>query len=144
MRTQKVKYNNSTSETLNNNIGVPQGSILGPLLFILYINDIETIFTQCKIHLYADDALITLIGTDLNTMNNVLNAELNRLEVWLRNNKLKLNVPKTKAMLLCSKANRNKYSGAIKNVNILIEGEKIRFSPRSSSAVPCRAVPTVR
>lgn len=127
MRTQKVKYNNCSSETLENNTGVPQGSILGPLLFILYINDIETIFTHCKIHLYADDALITLSGTNLITMNSILNAELNRLEIWLRNNKLKVNVPKTKAMLLCSKTNRNKYKLEIQNVNIVIEGEKIEF-----------------
>ena len=61
-RRQTAKLNDIESDEIINNIGVPQSSILGALLFIIYINDMASILEQCKLVLYADDTLIYTIA----------------------------------------------------------------------------------
>ena len=96
------------SDTLPISTGVPQGSILGPLLFLLYVNDIHLASNKFNAILYADDT--TLVGplwsfkynrniNDNNIISNNINAELNEISEWLYCNKLYLNAPKTKYML---------------------------------------------
>lgn len=65
-RRQVVKIASIISNEINNCLGVPQGSILGPLLFILYINDLEKCLRYCKIKMFADDTLIYIIADDKN------------------------------------------------------------------------------
>ena len=79
--------------------GVPQGSILGPKLFILYINDICNASTSLKFILFADDTNVFYSGVDIQTICECISHELDKLHVWLSVNKLSLNVDKTNFIL---------------------------------------------
>ena len=94
-RSQYVTYNGIDSYYGNVACGVPQGSILGPLLFLIYINDIVHVFDIVQPILYADDTNLFLTGTDINSMIECMNLELSKLSEWLNVNNLSLNVSKT-------------------------------------------------
>lgn len=97
-RIQITKVNGRTSAPIINDFGVPQGSILGALLFIIYINDIPNVLENCEIVLYADD---TLIYNEANTEEECLEnlqKDIKNVNIWLKMNKLKLNENKTKIM----------------------------------------------
>ena len=84
-------------------IGLPQGSVLAPLLFLIYINDIPKCLSNCKIVLFASDALLYISYLNLIDGVNYVQADLNTLYRWLFQNKPKLNWDKTKYMVF----NRN-------------------------------------
>lgn len=97
-RRQITKVNNIKSNIINNDYGVPQGSILGALLFIIYINDMPNILDKCEIILYADDTLIYTEGESNRQCYDNLALDMEKVNVWLNMNKLKLNENKTKLM----------------------------------------------
>ena len=105
-RTQYVQIEDKMSTLLPISTGVPQGSILGPLLFIIYINDICSVSSHFYPILYADDT--TLISTlcvfhsEANRASAAINTELWTIKVWLASNKLSLNTQKTKYMIFHS------------------------------------------
>lgn len=103
-RKQVTKYGKETSSVLDNELGVPQGSILGPDLFLLYINDMASVLVNCKIKLFADDTLIWMSDVDISVASNKLNSDLNNISKWLKLNKLKLNIKKTKLMYVNDKS----------------------------------------
>ena len=88
-------YDNIQSETRNIKCGVPQGSILGPLLFIIYMNDICNVSELLYTIMYADDTSVIMSGNDLESLIQSVNSELCLLNTWLKANKLSLNVNKT-------------------------------------------------
>ena len=88
-----------TGALLNVTCGVPQGSILGPKLFILYINDICNASTSLKFILFADDTNVFYSGVDIHIICECISRELDKLHVWLSVNKLSLNVDKTNFIL---------------------------------------------
>ena len=94
-RTQYVVYDSKQSETLPIKCGVPQGSILGPLLFICVMNDIGNVSDFLYTILYADDTSVLLNGKCYTDLVALLNSELEKLSLWLQSNKLSLNVQKT-------------------------------------------------
>ena len=99
-RKQYVSVNNSDSSMKKITYGVPQGSILGPLLFIIYINDIPEISSTAKFILYADDA--NIIVTANNTIEGVYNqlvSLIDNLEDWVHCNGLTLTLKKTKYLI---------------------------------------------
>ena len=98
--------------------GVPQGSILGPLLFNIYVNDLNEALKHSKYLLYADDTTIYITGTDIKSMYSVMNDDLNNLSNWFRANKLALNIRKTKYILFSVKILYNRLTLSINNTCI--------------------------
>lgn len=88
-------------------MGVPQGSILGPVLFLLYINDIVNIKGRKKMVLYADDTNVFFSGVDAHEICAEANKWLINLNKWLTSNKMQLNTEKTKYLLFRSKGPTN-------------------------------------
>ena len=98
-RTQSISVNGTISEPMSIQFGVPQGSVLGPLLFIMYINDLPLV-KVCSVELYADDTPIFFPGKSVREIESQLSSDLDSLISWFRSNFLILNVSKTKVMLI--------------------------------------------
>ena len=91
-RSQFVKLNNASSSLINNIIfGVPQGSILGPLLFLIFINDLPDA-TSFYVKLFADDIVLCAQNKSFDELENNVNIELDKIYTWLASNKLTLNI----------------------------------------------------
>ena len=103
-RSQSVNIEGNVSRALPLNTGVPQGSILGPLLFIIYTSDLPLCIPQtCNLFMYADDSTLTCSFTNINEIENNLNTALGRIYDWCTRNKLTINANKTKSMLIGTK-----------------------------------------
>ena len=94
-RMQYVSINGHISEYRHISCGVPQGSVLGPLLFLLYINDLPNVSKHLSFYLFADDTNIYFEANDLLTLQKVMNRELRHVKKWLDANQLALNIDKT-------------------------------------------------
>lgn len=116
-RSQRVKYKNSISKELQIEHGVPQGTILGPILFVLYINNIVKCVNECKINMFADDTILYISGNDLNQMYITINRELAVINNWLCENSLSLNLNKTKYMLI----GKNYKLSGLNAINFYVE-----------------------
>ncbi len=97
-RKQKVDINGTLSSTKTFNISVIQGSILGPILFLIYINDLYTASSLHKF-MFADDTACTASNCNLNKLIITVNTELKKIARWFRANKMAVNISKTKFML---------------------------------------------
>ena len=119
-RLQFVEYNGHVSSRNNISCGVPQGSILGPLFFLLYINDINNASKLLQLILFADDTNVFLSHKDADCLANILNIELNKLSIWFRANKLSLNLKKTKFMVFKPSQKRKSH-----DIQLLINDYKL-------------------
>ncbi|XP_065671679.1 uncharacterized protein LOC136089556 [Hydra vulgaris] len=95
-RKQYISYNEGKTTNMNITCGVPQGSILGPLLFLIFINDLSKACTELDTILFADDKNLFYAHNDINILFKSVNKELLNLTEWFNANKLSLNVTKTK------------------------------------------------
>ena len=122
-RTQVVTVNKAESKPFRLTCGVPQGSLLGPLLFLCYVNDMPT-SVHCKLLLYADDS--ALLASDKNPHNiaTSLSAELESCRQWLIDNKLSLHLGKTECILFGSKSKLKKVDSFLVKCN----GEEVKSS----------------
>jgi Reverse transcriptase (RNA-dependent DNA polymerase) len=114
-RKQYVNYNNVNSAQKYITTGVPQGSILGPLLFILYVNDIVNSSVILKFLMFADDTNLFCSSKILSDLIDILNTELHNVSEWFLANKLSLNPSKTNFMIF-----GNKYIGGDDTKRLLI------------------------
>ena len=119
-RKQAVKYNTIKSDEMMTSSGVSQGSILRPLLFLLYINDIQNCSKIISIILFADDTNIFYSHTCLKKLNEIIQEEINKITNWLNTNILSINNSKTKFMLFRSCKKKQKH-----NISISINNELI-------------------
>ena len=122
-RTQVTTVNNSTSSPRPITVGVPQGSILGPLLFLIYINDLPKCLNHSKSILYADDTLLYYSAKTATALQTNINSDLQSLSNWLNENLLTLNYEKTKFLFFANRKHLKSYS----NINITINtNQKIK------------------
>lgn len=139
-RTQRTRVNGVLSQAVAVELGVPQGSVLGVLLFLLYVNDIGSSIKHSKVALFADDTLIYIGGRDMDEIVLKLNEDLQSLNVWLQMNKLKLNVNKTKCMIINSTESAtvimdNQPLECVTNFKYLgvILDNKLKFNPHAEN-----------
>ena len=125
-RKQLVKLGNVKSDFLQIRSGVPQGSILGPILFLLYINDIPSYISESSsIDLYADDSTVYESGYQLENIQKQLQKTVNKVKLWCKLNNMAINSTKTKCMLIstsiklkkCAKLNISVDNHQIENVS---------------------------
>ena len=107
-RKQFCRINGSSSDVEGINCGVPEGSCLGPLLFLIYINDLPFSLQKSHVSMYADDTTISLSSKSIGDLQNDLNLDLLKLQDWLHANKLSLNVVKTQSLIIGSGPNIRK------------------------------------
>ena len=102
-RMQKCSVNGFLSHNQTLHCGVPQGTILGPLLFLIYINDLPNCLAHSKTRMYADDTNLSFAGNNVLDIEQNLNQDLENVNEWLIANKLTLNQSKTEFMLIGSR-----------------------------------------
>ena len=112
-RRQYVQYDGCKSDVKQITHGVPQGSILGPLLFILYINDFSRASDLFFSIIFADDTSVFIEGTHLEQMIHIINEELQKIDTWLKANKLTINLKKAHYMIFHRARIKNKYENTV-------------------------------
>ena len=117
-RYQYVKVNNKCSSLIEVLFGVPQGSVLGPLLFLIFINDLPDA-TNLYVKLFADDTFLCTQNESFDTLESEVNSELKKVSTWLASNQLTLNISKSKHMLISRKRNTH-------NLNIHLNGMQMQ------------------
>ena len=102
-RQQYVQIKSTKSNFLTVKSGVPQGSILGPLLFLLYVNDMVTVSSIANLIMFADDTNLFFSGNDIDPLVKSVNLELDKITDWFKANKRSLNIKRTHFILFRTK-----------------------------------------
>ena len=119
--------NHVNSDIMNTTCGVPQGSILGPLFFLIYINDIVNSSRLLNFTLFADDTNILYSDSNSDQLFDTLNLELNKVSQWLRVNKLSLNLDKTKYIVFYKRNKISFHQQVIINDVRIAQANEVKF-----------------
>lgn len=119
-----VVSNQKESSIRPSSIGVPQGSVLGPLLFIIYVNDFHNSLDRSTLHQYADDSAISFSHSAFNVCKDQLLSDLSNVSSWFKANKMKLNVEKTQFIIFGTRSQLNN----LKNESLLFQNKVITQS----------------
>ena len=123
-RIHNTNVNGTSSRQCRSICGIPQGSILGPLLFLLYVNDLPNVVNHVTVSMYADDTALYYVSKDVNEVTNKINIDLENVRKWLSSNKLSLNVDKTELMFIGTHQKLSRLSNL--NLNININGTRLQ------------------
>ena len=113
-----VEIGGHASYIANLSSSVPQGSVLGPLLFILYVNDMNNCCTDANLVHYADDTTALFCHENLTSLYEMMNTQLNNIDNWLRANRLSINISKTKYMIFSSRQSESQSVVVMRNLKI--------------------------
>lgn len=123
-RCQRVRIHNQLSSWSGIGRGVPQGSILGPLLFLLFVNDLSEAIPNGVVHQYADDIILTVVAKNKATLQHYTQENMDAVTSWVQSARLCLNARKTILMLLA----RKRRQVELEDVMIMVGNERITRS----------------
>lgn len=127
-RSQFVSIGSSNSSSKSICHGVPQGSVLGPLLFLIYINDLHNCIRSCETYHFADDTHLLKFSDSLDTLCKKVNLDLKNITCWLRANKISLNAGKTEFVIFKSKRRSLDYIPFLKiSGNRVYPSESVKY-----------------
>ena len=127
-RRQCVKVNGLKSSLMPVKQGVPQGSNVGPILFILFINDLPLHVTNSDVDIYADDSTLAFSSrwnANISFMEKNINEDLDQVVTWSKMNKMVISQTKTKCMFVVGKRLRKRLDNINSNLNISLNGRTI-------------------
>ena len=119
-RKQIVKFDNEVSPQLNLNIGVPQGTVLGPILYLIYMNDLPDILPDNSFIMYADDITLYSCAKNLTDASYQLQALIDKTAIWIESKGLVINTSKSNCMVM-----RTKRNSENNQINVNINGNKL-------------------
>ena len=122
-----VSWNQTHPPSLNLNLGVPQGSILGPLLFLIYINDIVNSSNMLSFVVFSDHTTLYVQHDSIDGAIQILNSEFAKVAEWFDSNKLTLNVNKTQMLMMSRKKNLNPQGDVILRNEAIQRVTKTKF-----------------
>ena len=137
-RKQFCRVNGVSSKTEGTDVGVPQGSCLGPPLFLIYINDLPQAVQNSTVSMYADDTSLCYQSSDINVLNEAIDNDLKQLDTWLQGNKLSLNFAKTNAMLASTKQKHNILKSRNEDLDFKIRDNELEIIQKQNTLV-CRS-----
>ena len=123
-REQFVSINGFESSKLNITCGVPQGSTLGPLLFLIYLNDLRLCLNKSSSNHFADDTCLIYASKKVKTLETDFNTDLKATSEWHKANRLSLNIKKSQLMIFHSKSKKVDFT----SFSIKLEGRKLKPS----------------
>ena len=112
-------------------ISVPQGSCLGPLLFLIYINDLPQAVWKSNVSMYADDTSLCHQSSDITQLNGVIKNDLAKVEKWLRGNKRSLNLMKTHSLLISTKPKHKTLENQGESLKLKIRNNELEVVQKS-------------
>ena len=136
-RTQTTQIGSLISPEENIAFGVPQGSVSGPLLFLIYVNGIQECSEKLKFFLFADDTNIVYADNNLKSLDDIVNLELRKLCDWLTTNKLTLNIKKTNFVIFCPAQRKLTF---LPNITIFDNDKNKYISLERKESVKCLGI----